>query len=326
MQGNLESFPLVDVLGMLSSSQKSGRLVVNADRCGAALWLELGSIVGATTSAPGQSAQRSEPASVLFDLLRCREGAFYFEPDLRCPEPCAPTDTSTAISEAQAALEEWTMIVATVPSLTSTLTLQTSPPGTEVDFDERRWLALCAVVDVSIRDGFANVCAFVEHLGLGELDALRLAHELVGLGVFDVGPERSAAPAPAPAPAPSPAPTARSMVAPPELPGVGPAPAALEAAVADVPVLPGAPDFASMARSSDTGDVSDPRPALNVSNSPIPSRGIGTLRINDDSEAELARQLAMLSPRAAEAVAGAETVTSFDDARPSRVARFFDTP
>ena len=42
LQGTIDSFVLVDVMRLLGSSSKSGRLIVNGDRGSANLWFDRG--------------------------------------------------------------------------------------------------------------------------------------------------------------------------------------------------------------------------------------------------------------------------------------------
>ena len=46
LQGTIDAFPLTDVLQLLSSASKSGRLLLEGDRGRAELWIEEGSVIG----------------------------------------------------------------------------------------------------------------------------------------------------------------------------------------------------------------------------------------------------------------------------------------
>ena len=66
LQGTIDSFAMADVLRLLGSSAKSGRLIVNGDRGTANLWLVAGQIVGG-----GSPTQLSDDiVDVVFDILR----------------------------------------------------------------------------------------------------------------------------------------------------------------------------------------------------------------------------------------------------------------
>ena len=339
LQGNIDSFPLVDVLGLLSGSHKTGRLVVNADRCESTLWLAVGEIVGATSAVRGARPNRVDPSEALFDLLRCSEGAFYFENDVECPDADDPVAAETAIEAALDSLAEWNAITAVVPGLSSPLMLQSALVDDEVTLDGRLWEGLVALVSVAVRDrGLVNACAFVEYLGFGELDALRLARDLVERGLIELAPlpeplsestsegaGEPTAPAMPGAPVehaaatlgaaggPPPPPPAHSGVAADGIPSMTlPAPGS-NAAVPPGLAVP--PAFEVVPPAVGSGS-----PGLQP---PAASRNLATAA-QEDSEAELARQLAMLSPRAAEAVAGADASSTIDDGGSPRVARFFD--
>lgn len=324
LQGNIDSFPLVDVLGLLAGSQKSGRLVVNADRCNALIWLDEGRIVGASSAPPSSTLMDVEPAEALFDLLRAQQGAFAFENDQVCPNPCEPVEARTAIDTALEALAEWNAITAVIPSLTAPLALRPTIEG-EVTIDDRLWGGMVALMGVAVRDGgVVNACAFVEYLGLGEFDALRLGFDLIELGLIELAPLPEPTEPQATAPAPSSnAPTPGGDLPPMGLPSVTLPPPGSTAPMhpslaAPPPVGVSSPGLGGPPPFPDT----TPAPP---STGPLPPPHRNIAPMVDDSEAELARQLAMLSPRAAEAVAGADATSNGSDPDGPRVARFFDT-
>jgi len=111
LQGNIDSFSVVDVLRLLGSSSKSGRLVVDGDRGSGSLWLGDGSVLGGTTTRTGASAVAAPPSEVLFDVLRFSEGAFVFDAGLEPTELARSgagpaVDVESMIAEAEEALVE----------------------------------------------------------------------------------------------------------------------------------------------------------------------------------------------------------------------------
>ena len=65
LQGTIDAFPLTDVLHLLSTSARSGRLVLDGDRGAATIWLEEGNVIGggprvaASSPAPRPAASRA---------------------------------------------------------------------------------------------------------------------------------------------------------------------------------------------------------------------------------------------------------------------------
>lgn len=399
LQGNIDSFSVVDVLRLLGSSGKTGRLFVEGDRTSVSLWLADGYLSGASITREGEVPSSADPAEVLFDVMRFAEGSFVFEADLLGGDMASPIDVADAVDMATAAMEEWTTITAVVPTVRASLTLSDDLPTATVEIDRDTWRVVrrLAAAGESTPATSEDLAAA---LGCSELAAMRLARDLVLAGLVEVGPDVPApmttatltddgfatadafgeafadagpdsfggsfggsfddafsspfgdvdplatpgheAPAEAPAftaPEPSlptaPATDAFAGVAAPfdhaQLHRVAAEPlvhdAAAPAPVTEPPAAP-APDGDHVRSDLQAifGTV-DPfvadRPANPPSMAPgaDPNSSGGTAGL-DDPEADLARQLAMLSPRAAEAVASAESGGSLEDAERARVARF----
>jgi len=392
LQGNIDSFSIVDVLRLLASSSKSGRLVVDGDRGSGSLWLVAGELSAATTTRLGAEPVAALPGEVLFDLLRFAEGSFVFEADVDGPLTSLPSATvEDAIAEAQSALDEWAGVVAVVPSLRARVGLALDLAGDSVVLDRRAWSGIVALAAAGERSGGGTTAGEMAELaGLSELPALRLVRDLVGLGVAEVGPEVDATarfepafehqpfePAPLdpfdapfgapvePAPAWHPAADAVADEPPayapadvhvPDVPapiGEVPVPPTFDAfepfdpfgtaaeptaaAVDETVAAPGpvfepvehdVPDVPDVPAPIATDAVADP--AADVAAESAPSAPVADVAAppaesDEDSaarEAEFARQLAMLSPRAAEAVAIAEAGPQSEDEERARVARF----
>jgi hypothetical protein len=130
-----------------------------------------------------------EPVDALFELLRFEDGAFTFDADAT-PEGDARHDVEHLLAGAEALLAEWREIEAVVPTLASWVTMRADLPGDEVSVDQARWTTLVAV------GSGASVQAIGDTLGLAELPVSRAVRDLVDLGVVTVE-ARAAAPAPA---------------------------------------------------------------------------------------------------------------------------------
>ena len=114
LQGTLETFALPDVLRLLASTHKTGRLRLTGVDGSGSLWLEGGAIVG---SEAARAPQADQATDVLFELLRFKEGDFVFEDDATAESPESPIEVEDALAAAEAMLEEWKSIEAVVPSL-----------------------------------------------------------------------------------------------------------------------------------------------------------------------------------------------------------------
>ena len=272
LQGTLDTFELPDVLRLLASTRKSGRLNLRSDRGDGDVWLDEGQVVG--VAAPGHGPMPVDEG--LFELLRAREGAFVFEPGDEPPSPVSAVDVEPLLAVVEEQLAAWREIEAVVPSLAAWLALSSSLPTATVTVDAETWRLIAAI------GSGLTVGELGDHLGLGEVLVSGVVRDLVAIGLAEVSvapvqativePVAVVEPMPEPEPEPEPA----------------PAPAAYEAYEAYEqyePFVPlGVPTKAPLF-------ATEPEP---VDAMPVPAE--------DDI---VARQLAMLSPRAAQAVAAA---------------------
>lgn len=196
LQGNIDSFSVVDVLRLLGSSAKSGRLVVDGDRGSGSLWLAEGLVVAGTTTRAGAPVVAAPPSDVLFDLLRFSEGAFVFDAGVEPSEAARTEATGVAteiepmIAEAEEALVEWDDIVAVVPSLRTSISLTLDLADESVVIDRRTWSGIVAVAaGIAATGDRTTVGAVADLVGLSELPAMRLVRDLVVGGLVDAGSE-----------------------------------------------------------------------------------------------------------------------------------------
>jgi hypothetical protein len=162
---------------LLSSSSKTGRLIVNGDRGSANLWFEEGRLVAADSSSQPTGA---EVVEVVCDILRYGTGSFIFEGDARCPRPGDRVDVEPALEFAEALLVEWHEIAQVVPSMESWLVLSRELPHPEVVVDQACWSSIVAV------GSGLSVAEMGRELGLGELQACRLVRALITAGFVEV--------------------------------------------------------------------------------------------------------------------------------------------
>jgi hypothetical protein len=299
LQGTLDTFALADVLRLLASTKKSGRLRVTGERGSGSVWVDDGQVVATELAVPG--ASEDGPAHTIFALLRFPAGSFTFEAGASAPHAGSPLDVEPLLGQAEMLLVEWRAIEAVVPSLEAWLTLRAELDG-DVVVDAGRWRVIAAI------GSGATAGTVGEVFGAGELEVLRAVKELVELGLVEVG-ERPAGPVTAVAP--------RSRV---------------EPIVTSAPIEPAPPSLAEMQSGLGSVNLSDeedadtyvPEPVIAEVNTPAPpiveptpapvfaASSFGGDSSADDA-AEIARQLANLSPRAAKAVAAAAKATTEEE-------------
>jgi hypothetical protein len=179
LQGTLDTFALPDVLRLLATTRKTGRLRVNGDRGSGSLWVEEGQLAASELIVPG--ATDDSLINTLFHLLRFKRGSFIFETGAMAPAGVIPSEIEPMLDEAETMLIEWRSIEAVVPSVDAWLTLRPELTGSMVKIDNERWRIIAAI------GGGRSVGGVGKALGLDELPALRGVKEIVELGLVAVG-------------------------------------------------------------------------------------------------------------------------------------------
>ncbi len=183
LQGSLENFELADVLGLLSSTRKSGRLRLTGDRGTGSLWLENGELVNGIVGVRTDASIEE----MVFELMRFTAGDFSFSLDERAIQAGDPESVPDVVDRATARLQEWYEIEAVVPSLAHIVSPAAQLPADEVRITSRDWQALLASGQGT------TVGAMCTALHLGEVDGSREVKYLVdrGLLVVDAPPSPS---------------------------------------------------------------------------------------------------------------------------------------
>ena len=195
LQGSLDNFALDEVLGLLSSTSKTGRLDLDGDRGTGSLTLRDGQLVDALASGV---VHTDGPEDVLFELLRYATGTFTFAP-LEVPAEAASRDVADVLDAAENRLADFRTIESVVPSLAHHLTPVETLPADEVTIGRREWAALRAI---GVGGPVSVVC---EALELNEIEGSRQVKGLVERGLVELTeprpalvPGSRALPAPAP--------------------------------------------------------------------------------------------------------------------------------
>ena len=177
LQGTLDTFSLPDVLRLLATTSKTGRLRIDGDRGQGSVWMSDGRIV----DADAERAVNGTPADeVVFELLRFGSGSFAFDADDQAADAGDPEDVDTVLRRATSLLSEWTELEAVVPSLEHQVTLANDLSVDEVTIDADRWRSLVAVASG------ATVGELATSLGLTELGVSRAVRDLVDVGVVEI--------------------------------------------------------------------------------------------------------------------------------------------
>jgi Domain of unknown function (DUF4388) len=179
LRGTLDTFGLPDVLRLLASTGKTGRLHVDGDLGQGSIWLRDGAVLTALTD----RAESGPPDEALADLLRYRMGDFAFDAADQPVSGAEPHDIEQLLSSATQLLDEWNRLLSVVPSLDHRVELvENLPRNGEVKIDDRTWSVITAVGPGCTAGELAAA------LGLTELDVLRTVRDLVELGIVEVSP------------------------------------------------------------------------------------------------------------------------------------------
>jgi hypothetical protein len=316
LQGSIETFALPDVVRLLASTKKTGRLRLSGSRGSGSLWVADGQVVAGEAGTPPSDGA----ADVLFEMLRFADGEFVFDAD-ELPERLAPPqDVEPLLAAAEERLSEWREIEAVVPSLQSWVTLTQALTSSEVTIDADCWSMI-----VRVGHG-TSVGALGEQFGVSELDVSRRVKDLVERGLVEIGGD---------------APAAflierRSGTAPEAEPFLDDADGhdAAPEPIVDEPVVD-EDGRSGPLKLTTVRDPLDPAPdgdfepfdpdglVLEPAHAPVAEMGAEGPGDATDA-AEVARQLANLSPKAAKAVAAAAKATTAEE-RERALAEVDDT-
>lgn len=281
LQGTLETFSLPDVLQLLSSTKKTGCLRLNGDRGSGSVWIRDGAIVGGeAVGAPHADGA----VDVVFELLRYADGSFEFQDGGEPAESSGPSDVGEVLSSAGSMLDEWNSIAAVVPSTRHWVSLVLEISGEEVTLTADNWRAVAAV------GSGLSAGSLGDDLSMGEMQVGRLIKDLKDQGLVEVGEPREGAGS---APAASPA---ASFDAAPAVTVPEPEPA---------PVLQAVPEPTHDRFDPGGLVIEDTAPAAAPAAAAAPEAPADGGAPAPGEAAEIARQLANLSPKAARAVAAA---------------------
>ncbi len=178
LSGTLDTFSLPDVMRLLASTTKSGRLRVSGPRESGSVWFADGDVADAELS--GNLTNQPTFADVLFSFLRWETGSFTFEDDVHTDSTSSPQPTDAVLSQAEAMLVEWREIEKVVPSMELHVSLCRELSGPDVMVDAERWRGIAAVGSGS------RVVEVARRLELNEVDSCRLIKDLIEVSLIEI--------------------------------------------------------------------------------------------------------------------------------------------
>ena len=171
LRGNLAQLSLLDILTMLSSGYRSGRLDIHQGAKTGEIYLERGSLVHAVTGSQiGESG--------LMTLLGWLEGDFSFTPDVEVPEQSISTKTEQLLLEAARQAEQWEDIKEVLSSTEAVFNISPSGSTDTVSLKPIEWQVLAQI------NGERSIIDIAEILDLHEFEVAKIVFSLTTAGLM----------------------------------------------------------------------------------------------------------------------------------------------
>lgn len=171
LRGNLAQLSLLDILRMLSSGSRTGRLDVRQGAKTGEVYLQRGIIVHAVTG-----TQMGEKG--VYTLMGWLEGEFSFTPDVEAPERSIETTTEQLLLEASRQAEQWEDIKDVISSTEAVFNINPSGSTSTVSLKPIEWQVLAQV------NGEKSVVEIAEILSLNEFEVARIVFSLTTAGLL----------------------------------------------------------------------------------------------------------------------------------------------
>ena len=178
LQGALDAFALADVLQLLGTTRKTGRLVVRSARGVGGVWLDGGAV--SAVEAPGVPPGTDVVVAAVH-LLRCGEGTFAFEPDEDVPAAMAAVPVDDLLAAADGHLARWEEAAERIPTPHEVVHLPTVLASDEVVVPARVWPVVLAGAQCR------TVLEVADALGCSEYEATMLVADALDVGVVAIG-------------------------------------------------------------------------------------------------------------------------------------------
>ncbi len=184
LDGNLEDFPLADVLQLINMGSRTGLLVITKNDFTARIWFERGQAVHAQVG-------ELDGEKAVYETFNWREGRFTFDTDATTDLRTIDLDCQNLIMEAVRRLDEWTKLRKVIPGSAYVVTFAAGPgdKAGNVTLQAHEWKVL------SLVNGELDVSALAEKTGFSELKTTQIIFSLLNAGLLEVhAPDSKPAP------------------------------------------------------------------------------------------------------------------------------------
>jgi len=171
LRGSLTQLPLLDILKMLSSGNKTGRLDLRQGSKTGEIYLQDGNLIHAVTGPKiGEKG--------LFALLGWLEGEFSFSPNIDAPEQSISLSTEQMLLEGARQAEQWEDIKEVISSTDAIFDISPSGSTDTVSLKPIEWQVLTQV------NGQRSIIDIAEILELNEFEVAKIIFSLTIAGLL----------------------------------------------------------------------------------------------------------------------------------------------
>jgi hypothetical protein len=175
LDGNLEDFPLADVLQLINMGSRTGLLSISNADVTAKIWFERGQAVHAEVG-------DMEGEKAVYETFNWREGRFTFDTDAVTQLKSIDLDCQNLIMEAVRRLDEWTKLRKIIPRSNFIVSFAAGPGEKtgNITLQAHEWKVL------SLVNGELSVAALAEKTGFSELKTTQIIFTLIESGLLEV--------------------------------------------------------------------------------------------------------------------------------------------
>jgi len=175
LDGNLEDFPLADVLQLINMGSRTGLLAIARNGQTAQIWFERGQAVHAKVA-------DMEGEKAVYETFNWREGRFTFDTDAVTDLRTIDLDCQNLIMEAVRRLDEWTKLRKAIPTSDYVVTFAAGPgeKAGNITLQAQEWKVL------SLVNGELSVSALAKKTNFSELKTTQIIFNLIEAGLLEV--------------------------------------------------------------------------------------------------------------------------------------------
>lgn len=171
--GDLSQIKLIDILRLLVSEEKTGKLILNKGNDRGEIYVENGAVTHA-------SIKGSSGKEALFAMMTWMIGKFNFSPDALPEEKSIETGTDQLLEEGEKSIKEWEHIREVIPSMDVVFRLAGHKGSDDINLKSTEWNILTQV------NAMRSVGEISNALNLDEFTVAKTLDELYSAGLLEI--------------------------------------------------------------------------------------------------------------------------------------------